>query len=82
MIIKPDQGISRMERDVAMPRLNGELVLSAPWEGRAFGMAIALKDGGQCRWEEFRDRLIIEVALAGEPGRAGNCPILRNASRR
>ena len=47
-----------MERDVALPRLNGELVFSAPWEGRALGMAIALKDG-----EEFRDRLIIEVAL-------------------
>ncbi len=64
MIIKPDQRISGMERNVALSRLNGELVLSAPWEGRAFGMAIASKDGGQCRWEEFRDRLIIEVALA------------------
>ena len=52
-----------MEGDVALPRLNGELVFSAPWEGRAFGMAIALMDGGQYRWEEFRDRLIVEVAL-------------------
>ena len=51
-----------MERDVTLPRLNGELVFSAPWEGRAFGMTLALKDGGQCRWEEFRDRLIVEVA--------------------
>ena len=64
MIIKPDQRISGMEGEMALPRLNGELVFSAPWEGRAFGIAVALKDGGQCRWEEFRDRLIVEVALA------------------
>ncbi len=52
-----------MERDVALPRLNGKLVFSAPWEGRAFGMATA-PGWRQYRWEEFRDRLIIEVALA------------------
>lgn len=46
------------------PASTGSWYLAAPWEGRAFGMAIALMDGGQYRWEEFRDRLIIEVALA------------------
>ena len=66
MAIKPDQGISGMEGDVALPRRNGELVFSAPWEGRAFGIAVALKDGGLYRWDGFRDRLITEIALAAK----------------
>ncbi len=53
-----------MEGDVALPRSNGELVFNAPWEGRAFGFAFALKDGGLYQWEGFRDRLITEIALA------------------
>ena len=35
-----------MEGDVALPRPNGELVFSTPWEGRAFGIAVALKNAG------------------------------------
>jgi hypothetical protein len=30
----------------APPRSNGELVFAAPWESRAFGVAIALHDAG------------------------------------
>jgi nitrile hydratase accessory protein len=45
----------------ALPRKNGELVFDAPWESRAFGMAIALYDQEDYDWEEFRQRLISEI---------------------
>ncbi len=56
-----------LERDLpsegpdAPPRRNGELVFEAPWEGRAFGLALALSERGVFRWEEFRRRLIGEI---------------------
>ncbi len=40
------------------PRKNGELVFDAPWEGRSFGLALALHEQGLFDWEEFRQRLI------------------------
>jgi nitrile hydratase accessory protein len=46
----------------AVPRQNGELVFGQPWEGRAFGMAVALSERGAFEWEEFRQVLIAEVA--------------------
>ena len=60
----------------ALPRLNGELVFNAPWESRAFGVAIALHDAGAVDYEVFRTRLIAEIAEnereqgAGEDGGA------------
>ena len=38
----PDPRISTMDEQVALPRKNGELVFEAPWEARAFGLAVAL----------------------------------------
>jgi nitrile hydratase accessory protein len=52
----------------AVPRRNGELVFDAPWQGRAFGMAVALSEQGLFPWEEFRQRLIREVAAAQARG--------------
>jgi nitrile hydratase accessory protein len=53
----------------ALPRRNGELVFNAPWESRAFGVAIALHDAGAIDYEVFRSRLIAEIAgRAGERG--------------
>lgn len=49
-----------------LPRKNGELVFAAPWEGRAFGMAVALTDGQRAAWEGFRQRLIAEIAATEE----------------
>ena len=46
----------------APPRSNGELVFAAPWESRVFGLAMALHEQGLFEWEEFRQRLIAEVA--------------------
>jgi nitrile hydratase accessory protein len=49
------------EGPAALPRRNGELVFEAPWESRAFGVAIALHDAGMMDFEVFRTRLIGEI---------------------
>ena len=46
----------------APPRRNGELVFSAPWESRIFGITLALHEVGLFPWEDFRARLIAEIA--------------------
>ena len=46
----------------APPRQNGELVFSAPWESRLFGVTLALCERGVLEWEEFRRLLIDEIA--------------------
>ncbi len=46
----------------APPRKNGELVFDAPWEGRAFGIAVTLCDKALFEWDEFRQTLIAEIA--------------------
>ena len=46
----------------ALPRRNGELVFEAPWQGRAFGMALTLVAGLGLPWAEFQRRLIDEIA--------------------
>ena len=56
-----------MDGSVAPPRSNGELVFTAPWEGRAFALAVAVVDHAGLPWDAFRLRLI--DAIAGEPGR-------------
>ena len=45
----------------APPRDNGELVFAAPWESRAFGLALALHDAGRIDWEDFRHSLIAVI---------------------
>ena len=54
--------VDAMEGMAAPPRKNGELVFEAPWEGRAFSMALALCESGAYRWEEFSHRLAQEIA--------------------
>ena len=46
----------------APPRSNGELAFRAPWESRAFGLALALHAGGTFAWEDFRRQLIAVIA--------------------
>ena len=48
----------------APPRDNGELVFDAPWQGRAFAMAVALHESGHITWDDFRDELIAELGPA------------------
>jgi nitrile hydratase accessory protein len=45
-----------------LPRKNGELVFEAPWQGRAFGMAVALSEQGAYAWDDFREKLVAEIA--------------------
>jgi nitrile hydratase len=56
-----DREIANMRGTTALPRKNGELIFSEPWEGRVFGMAITLHREGTYPWEEFQTRLIAEV---------------------
>ena len=53
-----------MEGELALPRSNGELVFAAPWEGRAFGIAVALNEDGVYQWRDFQRRLAEEIAAA------------------
>jgi cobaltochelatase CobN len=56
---------------LAAPRRNGELVFAEPWEGRAFGMAVALNETECFPWEAFRQRLIGQIAAADGRGEDG-----------
>ena len=60
-----DREVADLKGPAAMPRRNGELVFNQPWEGRAFGMAVALRDSHRFGWEAFRVRLEREIAAAG-----------------
>ena len=42
-------------------RLDPDRVFSAPWEARAFAIALQLSKSGHFTWDEFRDCLIAEV---------------------
>jgi nitrile hydratase accessory protein len=56
-----------MEGEVALPRENGELVFMAPWQGRAFALAVALVQHLELPWDAFRQRLM--DAIADDPER-------------
>jgi nitrile hydratase accessory protein len=53
-----------LEGSLAPPRRNGELVFAAPWESRVFGITVALYERGLFAWDDFRERLIAEIARA------------------
>ena len=59
-----------LDGPAAPPRQNGELVFSAPWESRLFGVTLALCEGGVFEWEEFRRLLVDEIARWGAGGHA------------
>ncbi len=64
-----DRVVAVMEGQAALPRRNGELVFEEPWQGRVFGMAVALHERGIFEWEEFRRALIAQIAAAeAHPG--------------
>jgi nitrile hydratase accessory protein len=46
----------------SVPRSNGELVFEQPWESTAFGLVLALCEEHVIAWEDFRLRLIAEIA--------------------
>lgn len=57
-----DRRIANLDERAALPRKNGELVFQAPWEGRAFGIAVLLNEKRAYEWNAFRDRLVAEIA--------------------
>ena len=64
MTQKTDKNIATMEAKNALPRENGELVFQAPWEARAFGLAVALNEQDLYEWREFSSQLASEIADA------------------
>lgn len=57
--------IANMEDAIALPRSNGELQFAAPWEARAFGLAVALSEAGLYRWGDFSQGLARQIATEG-----------------
>jgi len=53
-----------VEGPAAPPRSNGELVFAEPWEGRAFGLTMALVHRGVLDYETFRAALIDRIRAA------------------
>jgi len=49
------------EGAAAPPRRNGELLFTAPWESRIFGLTILLYRAGLFAWDDFRALLIEEI---------------------
>ena len=43
-------------------------VFAAPWEARAFALAVALRDGGHLRWADFQERLAARLASGDQAG--------------
>lgn len=46
----------------APPRDNGELVFAEPWQARVFALAVALVEELDLEWDNFRQRLIDQIA--------------------
>ena len=66
----PSREIADMAGEAALPRKNGELVFDEAWQGRIFGLTVAMSHEARFEWREFQARLIDEIAHAereGEP---------------
>jgi nitrile hydratase accessory protein len=50
-----------LQKIIEAARLDADHVFSAPWEARAFAIALKLSEAGHFTWDEFRERLIAEV---------------------
>jgi nitrile hydratase accessory protein len=61
-----DAAVTALCGPLAPPRRNGELVFEAPWQGRAFGMALAVVERLGLEWRTFQEHLIAEIAAHPE----------------
>ncbi len=66
MTMRVDAAVTAMTGPAAPPRRNGELVFDAPWQGRAFGMAVAVVERLGLEWKAFQQRLIAAIAAHPE----------------
>ncbi len=62
--VTPDRQIADMTGDAALPRKNGELVFEEAWQGRLFGLTVAMSHGARFEWRDFQRELIAEIAHA------------------
>lgn len=62
MTVRVDAAVAAMTGPTAPPRRNGELVFDAPWQGRAFGMAVGMVERLGLEWKAFQERLIAAIA--------------------
>lgn len=53
--------IAHMSGPEALPRRNGELAFDAPWQGRAFALAVAVAQQREVGWDRFRGHLAAEI---------------------
>lgn len=60
--------ITAMSGAESMPRENGELVFDAPWQSRAFGMAVSLSQQGLFTWDVFRAELANAIKRNNQNG--------------
>ena len=64
----PSREIADMVGAAALPRKNGELVFDEAWQGRIFGMTVAMSHEASFEWREFQAQLIAEIAHAEREG--------------
>ena len=62
--------IADMTGAAALPRKNGELVFDEAWQGRIFGMTVAMSHEASFAWREFQAQLIAEIAHAEREGQS------------
>lgn len=55
---------SALDKLIEAARLDPDHVFSAPWEARAFALALKLSESGHFTWDEFRQHLIAEVGAS------------------
>ena len=53
-----------LDRLIEAAQLDPDHVFSAPWEARAFALALKLSESGHFTWDEFRERLMAEVGAS------------------
>lgn len=51
---------------------SGQVNFAEPWEARIFALTLSLAKSGRFVWNEFRDLLIAEIAIADAAERAGD----------
>src|SRR6266508_1156270 len=68
----PSREIADMSGQAALPRKNGELVFDEAWQGRIFGMTVAMSHEACFAWREFQAQLIAEIAHAEREGESSS----------
>jgi hypothetical protein len=62
-----ERAVTGMQGPAALPRRNGELAFDEPWQGRAFGAALAVVQAHDLDWDDYRRRLV--TAIGEDPDR-------------